>query len=612
MIGQTISHYKILEKLGEGGMGIVYKAHDTKLDRTVALKFLPPAGGEKEKSRLIREARAVAQLDHPNICTVHEIGDSEGVPYIAMAYIEGETLKDRIENEPLPMNDVIDYARQIARGLQSAHRKHITHRDIKSANIIVTPDGQIKIMDFGLAKLAGRTQLTQEGSTAGTVMYMSPEQARGEDVDHRTDIWSFGVVLYEMLTGRLPFQSEYETAAVYSILNENPPSIGGYNQDVPPELEAIVRKALQKNKEDRYQQLDELLSDLDVFSGTAVKKTTFPKKITNDPKAESRTQTDSILTRGSKSPLVETGAIATPGEDGTKRLTTFWWVATTAGVSAAALAITTSVGFITTRIYDLKLGIPADFIPSRTDYTITGIQALVPVFFYAFLGLLAFVILGYAWRLVCYGIRWAFGAGDTLDSFNRSTTGTLQRMIFGMSSIVLADLFFITVVVTGLLALMPFRELVTALWSEGTEALSSANRSLHTWYTLVLTLLILALLLTWRSLVRNLRKRGPIETRALVSVWGSIIAILILVLLVAAPWRLLWNNDHERVLLDGERGYVLIETEADLIIYQTGTRSSVRYPKSGNLNLQRLGSIGYLFEGLRTFESACKVTGSTD
>ena len=273
MIGKTISHYTIVEKLGEGGMGVVYKAHDTKLDRDIALKFLPPAGGEKEKTRLIREARAVAQLDHPNICTVYEIGDSEGMPYIAMAYIEGETLKDRIENGPLALNEIIDYTRQIARGLQSAHRKHITHRDIKSANIMITPDGQIKIMDFGLAKLAGRTQLTQEGSTAGTVMYMSPEQARGEDVDHRTDIWSFGVVLYEMLTGRLPFQSEYETAAVYSILNEEPPPIGNLNPDVHPELEAIVKKALQKNKEDRYQQLDELLSNLEILQGTAVSET---------------------------------------------------------------------------------------------------------------------------------------------------------------------------------------------------------------------------------------------------------------------------------------------------------------------------------------------------
>jgi len=280
MIGKTISHYKVLDKLGEGGMGVVYKAHDTKLDRTVALKFLPPAGGEKEKTRLIREARAVAQLDNPNICTVYEIGDSEGVPYIAMAYIEGETLKDRFENEPLAMNDVIDYAEQIARGLQSAHRKQIIHRDIKSANIMITPDGQIKIMDFGLAKLAGRTQFTQEGSTAGTVMYMSPEQARGETVDHRTDIWSFGVVLYEMLTGRLPFQSEYETAAVYSILNEDPPPIGTFNPDVPPELEDIVMKALQKNKEDRYQQLDELLSEMDVFSGTAVGGTERRRAVT--------------------------------------------------------------------------------------------------------------------------------------------------------------------------------------------------------------------------------------------------------------------------------------------------------------------------------------------
>jgi eukaryotic-like serine/threonine-protein kinase len=271
MIGLTISHYEILEKLGEGGMGVVYKARDTSLDRIVALKFLTPAGGvgDKLKERLLREAQAVAQLDHPNICTVHEIGEKDGMPFIVMAFIEGETLGEKLESGPLAFKSAADYARQIACGLQAAHRKQITHRDIKSTNIIITPDGQVKIMDFGLAKFAGRTQLTQEGSTAGTVMYMSPEQARGDEVDHRTDIWSLGVVLYEMLTGRLPFQSEYETAAVYSILNEEPPPVGKFNPDVPAGLEAIVVKALQKNRDDRYQQIEELLADLEVFMGNA-------------------------------------------------------------------------------------------------------------------------------------------------------------------------------------------------------------------------------------------------------------------------------------------------------------------------------------------------------
>ena len=269
MVGETISHYKILSKLGEGGMGIVYKAEDLKLTRLVALKFLPPAVGKRETTRLVREAQAIAQLDHPNICTVYEIDDTRDSPFIAMAYIEGKTLKERLEKGPLPLPEVLEYAQQIARGLQAAHRKHVTHRDIKSSNIMVTPEGQIKIMDFGLAKQSGRTQLTRDGSTLGTVTYMSPEQARGEDVDQRTDLWSFGVVLYELLTGRLPFESEYETAVVYSILNDTPAPIGKYNPEVPPGLEALVLRLLQKRKEDRYHSADEMLLDLEGLSGSA-------------------------------------------------------------------------------------------------------------------------------------------------------------------------------------------------------------------------------------------------------------------------------------------------------------------------------------------------------
>ena len=268
MIGKVVSHYKILEKLGEGGMGVVYKAEDTKLKRLVALKFLPTTVGEKEEARLVREAQAIAQLDHPNICTIYEVDETDGSPYIAMAYVEGMTLKERIEKGPRTIPEVLDFARQIARGLQAAHRKKITHRDIKSSNIMLTREGQVKIMEFGLAKMAGRTQLTRDGSTAGTVTYMSPEQARGEEVDQRTDVWSYGVVLYELLTGKLPFQSEYETAVVYSILNDTPAPAGKFNPDVPTGLETLVQKLLQKNKGDRYQSADEVLLDLEVLSGT--------------------------------------------------------------------------------------------------------------------------------------------------------------------------------------------------------------------------------------------------------------------------------------------------------------------------------------------------------
>jgi serine/threonine protein kinase len=208
MIGQTVSHYKILEKLGEGGMGVVYKAEDTKLKRTVALKFLSPkaVGTEEDKTRFIHEAQAAAALNHQNICTVYEIDEYENRSFIAMECVEGESLEAKIKSGPLGLDEAARIAVEIAEGLQEAHSKGIIHRDVKSANIMVTATGHVKVMDFGLAKSSSRTQLTRSGTTVGTVAYMSPEQGRGEPVDYRTDIWSLGIVLYEMITGELPFK----------------------------------------------------------------------------------------------------------------------------------------------------------------------------------------------------------------------------------------------------------------------------------------------------------------------------------------------------------------------------------------------------------------------
>jgi serine/threonine protein kinase len=271
MIGQTISHYKILEKLGEGGMGVVYKAQDLKLDRIVALKFLSPllTADEGEKKRFEHEARAVSALDHPNICTIYEIGETEArESFIALAYYPGETLKQKIQRGPLKLDDAIETATQIAQGLARAHEAGIVHRDIKPANVMITDRNEVKIVDFGLAKMTGRTQITKTGGTVGTVAYMSPEQARGEKADHRTDIWSLGATLYEMITGQLPFQSEYHDAVVYSILNLNPQPLTGVRTGVPMELERIVVKTLQKNAGERYQSMNDLLVDL-----RALKKT---------------------------------------------------------------------------------------------------------------------------------------------------------------------------------------------------------------------------------------------------------------------------------------------------------------------------------------------------
>ncbi|TDI99247.1 MAG: serine/threonine-protein kinase, partial [Caldithrix sp.] len=277
MIGKTILHYKILKELGRGGMGVVYEAEDTKLERTVAIKFLPRqiAAQDEEQERFKIEAKAAAALNHPNIAHIYAIEEVDdetrqepGTLFIVMEYIEGQELRDIVGatgRSPLPVDEIIKYATQIASGLQAAHKKGVTHRDIKSANIMITESGQVKIMDFGLAKIRGGAQFTKVGTTLGTAAYMSPEQARGEEADHRADIWSFGVVLYEMISGELPFKGDYEQAVLYAILNEDPESLTGLRPEAPSELERIVNKAMARSRDDRYQNIDEMLVALKSF-----------------------------------------------------------------------------------------------------------------------------------------------------------------------------------------------------------------------------------------------------------------------------------------------------------------------------------------------------------
>jgi TolB-like protein/Tfp pilus assembly protein PilF/predicted Ser/Thr protein kinase len=271
--GSTVaSRYEIIEELGRGGMGVVYKAEDTKLNRTVALKFLPSALTHvlDIKERFMREAQAAAALDHPNICTVYEFDESEETTFISMAYIEGQSLRTRIESGPMEFNEAIGIAMQVAEGLEEAHKKGVVHRDIKSSNIMLDERNQVKIMDFGLARMTGKTVLTQEGTAMGTIAYMSPEQAQGKEVDQRTDIWSLGVVLYEMFTGQLPFKGDHEQAVVYSILKEKPEPITDQRSEIPVTMDQVVSKALEKNPEERYQQVSKLIDDLKSISAGIV------------------------------------------------------------------------------------------------------------------------------------------------------------------------------------------------------------------------------------------------------------------------------------------------------------------------------------------------------
>jgi serine/threonine protein kinase len=301
MIGKTISHYKIIDKLGEGGMGVVYKAQDTKLDRTVALKFLPAhaISNEEDKERFIREAKAAASLNHHNIAHIYEIDETESpesgkLMFIAMEYVEGNTLEKIIHSKggtPLPLKTAISYTIQIAEGLQVAHEKGIVHRDIKTANIMANDRDQIKIMDFGLAKVSGATKVTRLGTTMGTAAYMSPEQASGDKVDHRTDIWSLGVVMYEMICGQLPFKNDYEQALLYSIMNEEPEPLTAKRTGVPISLDGIIAKALAKDPAMRYQHVDEIPADLrtvELKSGGVTTKISSQTRLYNAPAQKSQ------------------------------------------------------------------------------------------------------------------------------------------------------------------------------------------------------------------------------------------------------------------------------------------------------------------------------------
>ena len=275
--GSTLGPYTVTAELGHGGMGVVYTAHDPRLDRQVAIKVLPPdlTRDDTAKQRFLQEAKAASALDHPNICTIHEINETaDGQLYLVMAYYEGETLKERIDRGPLGLDDAVDIATQVGRGLAEAHGAGIVHRDIKPANLLIAKGGVVKILDFGLAKLVGTEGVTQTGATVGTVAYMSPEQARGEEVDRRTDIWSLGVVLYEMLAGQQPFQGENLLSLAEAIRNGEPPPLTGASSSVS----SAITQTLRKDAAVRYQAVTDLIRDL---------KATIPETQVSEPEVPS-------------------------------------------------------------------------------------------------------------------------------------------------------------------------------------------------------------------------------------------------------------------------------------------------------------------------------------
>ncbi|MBI5869285.1 MAG: protein kinase, partial [candidate division Zixibacteria bacterium] len=337
MIGTTVAQYKILKQLGQGGMGIVYLAEDAKLGRKVALKFLPPhlSASEQDRARFLQEARAASALNHPNVCTVHDIQDTDGQIFLVMEYVDGTTLRDR--TQPYSVKQVVEIGIQIADGLAAAHEQGIVHRDIKTENVMVRRDGIVQIMDFGLAKLRGVSRLTKEGSTLGTIGYMSPEQVQGLDTDHRTDIFSLGVVLYELLAGQMPYQGAHETAIMYEIVNVDPPPLSAVRPDIDPELDRIVLECLQKDPDERCQSAKEVSRDLRRF------------KVDSGRKRVSRVSTvrpiQPVSLRGTSSPGngdAEVTSISPPRRASRTPILIAWPVAAVALIALAVAQLTGS------------------------------------------------------------------------------------------------------------------------------------------------------------------------------------------------------------------------------------------------------------------------------
>ena len=285
MIGTTVSHYRIIEKLGEGGMGVVYKAQDMKLDRFVAIKFLPSNSSAtlESKARFLQEAKATAALNHPNILSIYEIDEQGDSAFIVLEYIDGQNLKDYLAavktGSGIPVKQAIEWTETIARGLKVAHDSNIIHRDIKSENIMLTKSGQLKIMDFGLAKLRSQSSYTRAGSSVGTLAYMSPEQAQGLSADNRSDLWSLGILFFELLTGDLPFKSEHEAGLMYLVVNQDPPLPSELDRRLPESIDTVVKKMLQKEREKRFQNVDELLGALKSLHTNLESKQPSAKKL---------------------------------------------------------------------------------------------------------------------------------------------------------------------------------------------------------------------------------------------------------------------------------------------------------------------------------------------
>ena len=563
--------YRVLEKLSEGGMATVYLAEDLKHGRKVALKVLVGADLDQETARFAQEIETIARLRHPHILPLHDSGPVPGGLFFVMPFVSDGTLRDRLTRDgPLPVEDALRIAREIAEALSFAHAEGVVHRDIKPENIMME-SGQAVVSDFGIALLGGRmagdSGVTGKRSSPGTPVYMSPEQAAGDEVvDARTDVYSLGCVLYEMLTGAPPFSGSRGHAVLTRKLVASVPSIRIVREEVPESVEALTFKALARLAADRHQTAADLAAELGHLEST-------------------------VRTVASGAALVQAvGMARAPG-----RLAVVG-ILYTAGVAL----LLTGIGLLSNRAFDLKIQIPPTYGPTRGDYLVVGIQAVIPLLLYAAVALAAAFVVGR------YLGPWA---GSWMRRRTKGSTDpppdgrkTWESLAGRRPNRAVADGFVLAMVVASILVFWPFRDLYRFLLLPGAEIYACSSRNLHLLHYMIMPGLIVLLVMVRGALFRWLRVRGNEGRDWVVARWSSLVWLVGLVVVVALPWRVLWDSYYERILIEGEPAYLLVEDDEALLAY-TPASGSTRTLFRGEERLDRLGVVGYVFEEREVFDS---------
>jgi hypothetical protein len=570
--------YTIKRQIGRGAMGTVYLAWDAKHSRMVAVKVLnEDLSAAIGRARFLREINIAASLSHPHILPLHDSDEADGVLYYVMPFVEGESLRDLLAREKqLPLAQATRLAKEVADALAYAHAHGVIHRDIKPGNIMLE-SGHAVVADFGLASLSGALNpehLTQTGTSLGTPLYMSPEQALAQRVDERSDIYSLGCVLYEMLAGDPPFNGNTPQSILAKKLFHPVPPLRLVRDSVPTAIDEVVLKALCKNAADRFASAPDFTHALEAAEHAQARG------------APEFGIADSDLFDGDL--LIE------------ERSARGFSLSRLFGMVAAALLMLTAIGFLTIAVYDVKMQLPVEYTPSRFDFPIIGARAAIPLLIFVAGAMIALLIMKYVVRLVMYGAMKVSSLSESSAVRSRRGVQLANQTWRSANPETVADLYLIGSIVISFLVLYGLRDLITALAGTDTNLLSSACKSLHNSYSITLSILITVLAFSWRRLLRYMRARRAGRMSIARARWGGLILIVILVLIQTAPWRVLFNNDRPRALLNGERAYVLIERGPDLVVYNAERRATTIYRGETPANFERLNTVGYVFEGAGT------------